>query len=460
MQILWKALKFIFVPEGERAKAAYVLFLILIAAVLAFGLDFPSKWNMYAEKLHIPHFGQLDFKLGLDLKGGTHLIYVADLSNITPDQYAGAMSGLRDVIERRVNSFGIAEPSVETAQSGSEYRLIVDLAGVKDVKQAIDMIGQTPYLEFKEQRTADETAAIQAAQKQGQQTNEDPYFKATGLDGRYLQRAELTFDPQSYEPVVNLHFNSDGAKLFEDITGRNIGKSLAIYLDGSPISVPTVHDAISGGNAVITGQFTVEEAKQLVGRLNSGALPVPIQLVSQQTVEASLGETALHASFIAGLWALAIVAVFMVLWYRIPGILAIFALLLYTLFALGVFKLLGVTLTLAGIVGFILSIGMAVDANILIFARMREEAHTGKKFDLAVHDAFVRAWPSIRDSNLSTLMTCFVLYFFTTSLIKGFALTLAIGVLVSMFSAIFITRMLLRVVVSDWIFKRNLLWYR
>lgn len=460
MQFLFKVLRFIFVPEGQRAKAAYVLFLIFIGAVLAFGLDFPATWNTYASRWHIPHFGELGFKLGLDLKGGTHLVYVADLSNITPNQYAEAMSGLRDVIERRVNSFGVSEPNVQTAQSGAEYRLIVDLAGVQDVKQAIAMIGQTPYLEFKEQRTPQEMQAILDAQKKGQLTDQDPYFKVTDLTGRYLQRSEVTFDPQSYKPVVNLHFDSTGSTLFEQITGRNVGKQLAIYLDGSPISEPKVNEAISGGSAIITGNFTIEEAKQMVQRLNSGALPVPVKLISQQTVEASLGAAALRKSFIAGLWALAVVAVFMVLWYRIPGVLAVFALLLYTLFVLGAFKLLGITLTLAGIVGFILSIGMAVDANILIFARMREEFRAGKKFDLAVHDAFLRAWPSIRDSNISTLLTCFVLYFFTSSLIKGFALTLAIGVLVSMFSAIFITRMLLRTVIGGWVNKLTFLWYR
>ena len=460
MNFLLKLLKFIFVPEGERAKAAYILLLVFIAAVCAFGLNFPAVWDRYAVQRGIPAFPKLEFKLGLDLKGGAHLVYRADLSAVTPSEYGEAMGGLRDVIERRVNSFGIAEPNVQTSEVAGEHRLIVELAGIKDVNQAIAMIGQTPFLEFKEERSPEDVQAILDAQAKNERLEEDPYFAYTGLTGGYLSRAELTFDPNTYESVVNLQFNDEGAKLFEDITTRNVNRRVAIYLDGGPISVPVVNEPISGGQAVISGDFSVEEARELVQRLNSGALPVPIQLISQQTVEASLGEEALKKSFAAGIWALVVVAVFMILWYKIPGILAIIALLIYSVLTLAAFKLLGVTLTLAGIVGFILSIGMAVDANILIFARMREELRAAKKYDLAVRDAFLRAWPSIRDSNVSTLITCFVLYFFTASLVKGFALTLAIGVLVSMFSAIFVTRLLLKAVISERLSNTKFLWYR
>lgn len=468
-------IKFLFVPEGERAKSAYILIIIFIMAFFAAALDFPSYWDSYADKIndksshssiaivkkiHIPHFYKLDWRLGLDLKGGAHLVYVADLSGTPTTEYASAMSGVRDVIERRVNAFGVAEPNVQTSTFGGEHRLIVELAGITDVNQAIKMIGQTPYLEFKEERAPEETNAILELLKKDPLLNQDPYFKDTKLTGKYLQRSEVTFDPNTYKPVVNLNFDSEGTELFKDITTRNVNKRVAIYLDGSPISVPNVNEPILSGKAIITGNFTAEEAKQLVQRLNSGALPVPIQLISQQSVEASLGQAALEASLQAGLYALAIVALFMALWYRLPGLLAIVALLIYTFFALALFKLLFVTMTLAGIVGFILSVGMAVDANILIFARMREESRAGKKFDLAVYDGFKRAWPSIRDSNISTLITCVVLYFFTASLIKGFALTLAIGVLVSMFSAVFVTRLLLKVVASEKISKFNFLWYK
>ncbi|MEK7493540.1 MAG: protein translocase subunit SecD [Patescibacteria group bacterium] len=450
MRFLTKLFRFIFVPEGERAKAAYVLLVILIAAFFAFALDFPN---------YVPRFWKIDFKLGLDLKGGAHLVYVADLSSMEKKDYAQAMSGLRDTIERRVNSFGIAEPNVQTAQVGDEQRLIVELAGVTDVNRAIAMIGETPFLEFKEERASEETQAILEAQKTGERTMEDPYFISTGLTGKYLERSELTFDQTSYKPVVNLNFDADGTKLFEEITTRNVGKRVAIYLDGVPVTVPVVNEPISAGQAVISGDFSVEEARTTVQRLNSGALPVPIQLISQQSMEASLGQIALEKSLKAGIYAIIAVGIFMIVWYRIPGVLAVIALLIYTIFALAIFKLLSVTLTLAGIVGFILSIGMAVDANILIFARMREEVRSGKRFALAVHDGFARAWPSIRDSNISTLITCFVLYFFTASLVKGFALTLAIGVLVSMFSAISVTRLLLKVSISEKFGKFKFLWY-
>ena len=457
-------LKFIFMPEGERAKSAYVLLLIFIVAFFAAGLDFPNYWDRYAHKINdklkvsIPNFYKMDYKLGLDLKGGAQLVYLADLSSLSESEYGGAMAGLRDVIERRVNAFGIAEPNVQTAKSGNEQRLIVELAGVKDIGQAIDMIGQTPYLEFKEERSPEETEEITKAQKEGQRLDEDPYFQSTGLTGKYLKKAEINLDQNTYQSIVNLNFDDEGAKLFEEITGRNVGKRVAIYLDRTVISAPRVNEAISGGQAVISGDFSQKEATQLVQRLNSGALPVPIKLISQKNVEASLGEIALKKSLEASFYAILIVGLFMILWYRIPGVLAVFALLVYTIFTLALFKLLGVTMTLTGIVGFILSVGMAVDANILIFARMKEEFRAGKKFDLAIREGFSRAWPSIRDSNISTLITCFVLYFFTTSLIKGFALALAVGVLVSMFTAITVTRLLLKTFATEKLGK--FLWYR
>lgn len=460
MKFIIKLLKFIFVPEGERAKSAYILLFIFFAAFMAFGLNFPAVWNRYAEKWHAPKFRVLDFKFGLDVKGGTQLIYLADLSGVRQSEHAEAMASLRDVIERRVNIFGISEPNIQTARAGEENRLIVELAGVSDVAQAIAMIGQTPYLEFKESRSPEETKKIQEAQKSGTRAEEDPYFVPTGLNGKYLRHSEVIFDTNTNKPTVNLQFNAEGAKLFEEITARNIGKMVAIYLDGGPVSIPRVNDAISGGQAVISGDFNVKEAKELVRRLNSGALSAPVRLISQRTIESSLGVAALKKSFKAGLWAMGIVAIFMVLWYRVPGALAIIALFIYAIFTLAAFKLLGVTLTLAGIVGFILSIGMAVDANILIFSRMQEEFRAGKRFDSALHEAFARAWPSVRDSNASTLLTCFVLYFFTASLVKGFALTLALGVVVSMFSSIFVTRLLLKTVAFERLSKSKLLWYR
>ena len=220
----------------------------------------------------------------------------------------------------------------------------------------------------------------------------------------------------------------------------NINKTIAIYLDGSPISQPVVREAITDGNAEISGQFNVADAKELVGRLNSGALPVPIELLSTQTIGASLGESALHSGVRAGLFGIFIVAIFLVFWYRFPGLVAIFALGIYIALMLAVFKLIPVTLTAAGIAGFILSIGMAVDANILIFERMKEELKKGKDVQTAMHDGFERAWTSIRDSNISSMLSAIILFWFGTSLVKGFALTLGLGVMMSMFSAITVTR--------------------
>lgn len=246
-----------------------------------------------------------------------------------------------------------------------------------------------------------------------------------------------------------MQFNDEGAKLFEDITRRNVGKKVAIYLDGEPISIPTVQDVISGGKAQITGSFTEQEVKTLAQRLNAGALPVPIKLISQETIGASLGEKSLNTSLIAGLIGLAAVILFMIFWYRLPGLVATIALLIYTAVVLAIFKLFSVTLTLAGIAGFILSIGMAVDANILIFARMREELNWGKSLGGAIDEGFKRAWTSIRDSNISSLITCLILFWLGTSIIKGFALTLAIGILVSMFSAITVTRIFLKAMMTE-----------
>jgi protein-export membrane protein SecD len=359
------------------------------------------------------------------------------------------MSGLRDVIERRVNLFGVSEPRVETLEVGDSYRLVVELAGIKDVKEAIQMIGATPYLEFKEQRSEEETNLILEKQEANDPlfANVDPYFISSepSLTGKYLKTSLLEFNQQTYEPYVGLQFNDEGAKIFEELTTKNVGKILAIYLDGQPISLPQVKEPISGGQAQINGKFTAEQAKSLVESLNAGALPVPIKLVSQQSVEASLGATSLKLGVKAGLIGICLVIIFMLFYYRVLGLFASLALVIYTALSLTIFKLIPVTLTLSGIAGFILSIGMAVDANILIFSRSKEEIKLGLNKFRAIEEGFKRAWPSIRDSNISTIITCLILYNFTTSIIKGFALTLLIGVVVSMFTAITVTRSFLRV---------------
>ncbi|HXV27012.1 MAG TPA: protein translocase subunit SecD [Candidatus Paceibacterota bacterium] len=399
-------------------------------------------------KYDIPDVPAYPFHLGLDLVGGVHLVYEADLSDLQGIESGDAMEGVRDVIERRVDFFGVSEPVI---QISGENRLIVDLAGITDVDEAIRLIGETPFLEFREQSGEEPQEPEYTVDESGQVVIDEASFLAgwapTGLSGKHVRRARLEFDPQTGVPQVGLELNEEGAQLFAQITARNLGRPVAIFLDGFPISIPTVQSEITDGNAVITGQFTPTEAKQLVTRLNSGALPVPISIISQQTVGASLGHASLTQSLKAGLWGLLLVALFMLVYYRVPGLTAVLALGVYVLIVLAIFKLLPVTLTLAGIAGFVLSMGIAVDANVLVFARMREELRAGHALPVAVHEGFRRAWLSIRDSHVTTLLGAFVLYAFTTSVVKGFALTLGIGVLTSLLTATVITRAFLNMFV-------------
>ncbi len=437
--------------------------IVLLMAGIGIGyFVYVSEGALYGSRV-VPGsvtLGKFPFKLGLDLSGGSHLIYRADLASTTPSERKNSMDALRDVIERRVNLFGVAEPlvQIESGANDREGRLIVELPGITDVNQAIKMIGETPTLEFMKERSQKEMDAYQkavAAFKKDRDAGKKPQitpellagpYESTGLTGRYLDRASLEFNQTTREPIVSLAFNKEGADLFAKITKENVGKTIAIYLDRNlgnldPISAPVVREEITGGKAQITGKFTPEEAKQLVGRLNSGALPVDkMELLSTESIGATLGEKAAKDGVTAGAYGLAVVAIFLLLWYRLPGLLAVVALGMYVVMMLALFKLIPVTLTAAGIAGFILSIGMAVDANILIFARMKEELTTGKTVSDAIHEGFHRAWLSIRDSNISSIITAVILFWFGTSLIEGFALTFGIGVLVSMFTAITITR--------------------
>jgi protein-export membrane protein SecD len=652
---------------SQRNKIRLFIILILLVAVLAGFLDYPKIWDNSADwissktPISIPHYANLPFHLGLDLQGGTHLVYQADVSAVPGKDQADAVEGVRDVIERRVNSFGVAEPLVQTNKVGDSYRVIVELAGISDVTQAIDMIGETPLLEFKEQGSGQteltpeqqeqlETANAEAKTKaQGilnkaldnpsgfadlatqnsedvmtkdgggdlgnirdggphsefyntlkdlsagtvynkvyengegfnilkrgetgsedkvsanhilicyegadrcsetiskddarkkaeelkSQANPDNFvqlakdnstepgaaesggdlgsfargqmvqefeetvfnmavgeisdivetqfgfhliyktgvtqvdtiqtsriligklkdtdivppqqFEYTGLSGEHLEKAQVNFNPNTNEPEIELVFNGEGSDLFAEVTGRNVNKVVGIFLDGEPISLPRVNEKITGGSAVISGKFTLEEAKTLARRLNAGALPVPIDLISQQTVGASLGAESLKISLEAALLGLILVGLFMIIFYRMPGFVSVLSLIVYGLVILAIFKLIPITLTLAGIAGFILSVGMAVDANVLIFERMKEELKQGKPLGSAIDEGFKRAWPSIRDGNISTLITCVILYWFGTSIIQGFALTLFIGILLSMVSALFVTKTVLQYLVG------------
>ncbi len=713
--ILQKLLK-----PSQRGKIWWVFVSIIVLALVASLIDFGNYYNKAVDKFHIPFpkVQEVPFRLGLDLQGGTQLTYQADVSAIAAADKGTAVEGVRDVIERRVNVFGVSEPNVQINRTtGGDYRIIVELAGVKDIKQAIKMIGETPLLEFKEQNTeiremtAEETKQLNDYNKAAEaratevlgkvisggdfnalantysedaatkanggdlgwiteQTNADIYnlagkialgktstdlgktaagyeiikvedkrvktdpftntaeqqvkashllicfkditgcesgftkeqalekinrlkeqatpanfkdlvkqnstepgardtggdlgwfglgqmvepfekavfaqavgtisspvltdfgyhliykqeekkveefsvrhifiklktevdiigqqneWKNTELTGKNLKSSAVEFNPNDGSPEVALAFDDEGAKMFAAITERNVGKPVAIYLDGYAISIPTVNEKIPDGKAVISGKFNITEAKLLVQRLNAGALPVPISIVNQQTVGPSLGQKSVSDSLTAGIIGLILVALFMIIFYRLPGLMAVLALVVYSLLVFALFKigfsmaalvlvgtfliigitvngwfillaflsyiilyfiggLAPVTLTLAGLAGAIVSIGMAVDANVLIFARLREEIINGKPLSSALDDAFKRAWPSIRDSNFNTLIICLILIMFTTSAVKGFAVTLGLGVIISMFTAIFITRNFLSLIPAGWLEKRH-----
>jgi len=507
--------------SSKKARLRFTLFLVLIFALVSFlgsaGNYYNRFSNVLARATHnvviLPLAKEIPFVLGLDLQGGTQLTYEADVKNISEKDRATSLDGVRDVIERRVNSTGVSEPVIQVNRSISgDYRVIVELAGIKNVDEAIKLIGETPLLEFKETTTAtttpvtldnNGTSTAVTLDSNGTATdvsaNLQLAWKNTELTGKNLKSAALNFNPNDGTPEVSLKFDEEGSKMFEAITRRNINKQVAIVLDGYTISAPTVSQEISGGEAVISGKFTVTEAKLLVQRLNTGALPVPITLIGQQTVEASLGQQSIDNSLKAGLVGFLLVALFMIIYYRFPGLVSVLCLVIYVFAVLAIFKIMpwwmtavflislfalfisvfrelkifdgvlsaamflvvfiflgyyahtAVTLTLAGITGFILSIGMAVDANILIFERMKEELKNGKPLDIAIDEGFKRAWPSIRDGNTTTILACFVLMSFGTGLVKGFGATLFLGVAISMLSSIVITSSLMRVFVGKFL---------
>lgn len=373
------------------------------------------------------------WRLGLDLVGGSSLVYQVDLTGIPPEEHDEAVAGLKEVVERRVNIFGVAEPRVSIAKKADNYQLIVDLAGVDNLQDAVRQIGETPVLDFREVS----------------QENGELVYTPTALTGRHIKRATLSFDNVN-NPIVLLDLNEEGKALFAEITRKNIGKPLAIFIDDKLVSAPIVQSEITSGSAQITGVGDIAQTRLLVERLNAGALSAPIRLVNQRTVAASAAGDALQSIIFAGAIGTALVALFMIGYYRLFGVFAALALVIYTALSLALFKAIpNFTLTLAGIAGFVLSIGMAVDANILIFERTKEERRAGREKQDAIDEGFRRAWTSIRDSNISTIITAIILYFFTSSFVRGFALTLGLGVLVSMFSAIFVTRTMLKVFVMN-----------
>lgn len=444
--------------KRSRQKFLIIILLTVLGLFIALPRELPVKFHFQnlspdvvvrLPKLNLGSGNisirrDLELKLGLDLAGGSHLIFEADMSKISVQDKEAAIEGTRATIERRVNLFGVSEAQVQTAKVGGSYRVNVDLPGIKDSQKAIELIGQTARLEFKELGNLPSEGATGSGAL--------PQVVDTDLSGADLARSKVEFDSQTGKPAVGLQFNSEGAKKFQEITKRNVGKRVAILVDGQIITAPVVQQEISGGNAIITGNFTLDEAKQLSIQLNSGALPVPVKIIEQRTVEASLGEDAVRASVVAGAVGLLMVVLFMIAYYGWLGFLASLALLIYGIITLSIYKLVPVVLTLPGIAGFILSIGMAVDSNILIFERMREELRAGRPYLDAMEAGFGRAWNSIRDANGATLLIVFILFnpfnfnfLHTSGPIRGFALTLGLGVLVSLFTGIFVTRTLMRI---------------
>jgi preprotein translocase subunit SecD len=379
-------------------------------------------------------------KLGLDLKGGSHLVFDVDTSNVKKEDLNDALNSARDVIERRVNLYGVSEPVIQTLKSNNKYRISVDLPGVTDVKEAVGLIGETAQLSFKEEDPNASAAAALATDS----AQLNPVFtltKDTGLTGKDIKKATVVFSQQTGQPEVSLEFTPNGAKLFSEITKRNVGKQVAIYLDFFPISAPVVQTQITDGHALISGSFTSEEANQLAIAINSGALPLPIRLVEQRNIGATLGAMEVQKSVVAGAVGLLMVMLFMLIYYRRLGVIACMALIIYGLISFAIFRAIPIVLTLPGVAGFILSIGMAVDSNILIFERIKEELRKGRDFQIAVKMGFGRAINAIKDANITTLIVAFILFnplnwdFLPQfGLVRGFALTLAIGVATSLFT--------------------------
>ncbi len=537
----------LYIYMSKTSKTRITFLFVIVLTILTVMTIYPKLPDNFPGS---NFFNKFQPHLGLDLQGGAHLVYEADLSEIDSKDRSSSLNGARDVIEKRVNAFGVAEPVV---QISGNNRIIIELAGVFDIQEAISKIGETPLLEFKEPGTGElsdeEKVEIISRNEEkkilaenvleriknnedfaslAQEFSDDPSskenegiidfvvkeglvpeyaevifdklennqlndelvqtqfgyhiikkleeriieneikeiksqhilfaiqplegqfeWKNTELSGKQLKRSDVLFDNTTGNVQIGLEFDSEGKDMFAKITARNIGNPVGIFLDGNPITMPTVNEEIRDGSAIITGDFTLIEAKELAQRLNAGALPVPINLISQQTVGATLGAVSLEKSLFAGIIGLILLALFMIIYYRLPGLLAVIALSIYASVSLAIFELIPVTLTLSGIAGFILSVGMAVDANILIFERAKEELREGKGLSIAIEEGFKRAWTSIRDSNVSSLITCFILYAFGASMVKGFALTLGVGIIVSMFSAVVITRNFLRVIFSQ-----------
>ncbi|MBU0579267.1 protein translocase subunit SecD [Patescibacteria group bacterium] len=443
----------------------FIIVLTVISLYISLPSNIPIHLSLFGKQINqeilVPSFDvtifgkriQKEFKLkkGLDIQGGMQVVLKAKMNEIAAEDRETAIESAKEVILRRVDLYGINEPSVITSKMGEEYRLLIDLPGVSDPNQALQLVGTTAQLDFRLQNL--DLATPEATYSAIAFFNQ---FERTNLTGKQLKRALVQFDPQTNEPVIALEFDDEGRKLFGELTKQNVGKVLAIFLDDMPIAMPKINSAILDGRAIMTGGFDLEEAKQTAIQLNAGALPIPIEIIEQRQLGASLGQAAVEKSVIAGLIGIGLVMIFMILLYGWKGLIADLALLVYGILTIAVYKVIGVTLTLPGIAGMLLTIGMAVDANILIFERMKEELRLGKPWKRAMELGFGRAWDSIKDANIATIMTALVLinpldfsFLNTSGMVKGFGVTLFIGVLLGLFTGVVVTRTLMRVFLKD-----------
>ena len=427
--LLFLAALYVVLPSEIPLKISYK----------SINIDKVKRPGINIEKGKFSIHKDFDTVLGLDLAGGSHLVFLADTANVPDEKKSDAVKGVRDVIERRVNLFGVSEPNVQTSSFEGKERIIVELPGVSDPQEAVNLIGKTAQLEFAE-----------VTEKDGQ-----PTIVLRPLTGADLKNAQVVYDNQTGKPAVSIQFTDEGGKKFEELTERNVQKALPILLDGAVISSPIVQEKISGGQAQISGSFSIEEAKNLAIQLNAGALPVPVSLVEERTVGATLGAESVQKSIRAGLAGLSMVLIFMVIYYGKLGIVADLALMIFGVLTMALYKLIPVVLTLPGIAGFLLSVGMAVDSNILIFERFKEEKLKRPLVD-ALEVSFGRAWDSIRDANIATLVSAFVLanpfdwaFLNTSGPVRGFAITLALGIGISMFTGIVVSRNLLRLFIRE-----------
>jgi preprotein translocase subunit SecD len=403
-----------------------------------------TKQTIDLRRLGIPLRSDLPLKQGLDIQGGTQITLEADMSNIPAEQRQEALQSALEVLRRRVDLFGINEPQLRSVIYNEHYRIMVELPGLDQPEAALPLIGQTAQLQFREEGEQPIEATASALTYMQS-------FQPTELTGELLERAQVQFDPQTNQPVVSLQFNSRGADLFGRLTEKNVGKPLGIFLDNQPVTLPVVNEPIYGGQAVIQGEFTLEQAQTLAAQLNAGALPVSISILEQTTIGPTLGQSSLSASVRAGLIGLMLVAIFMILLYGIQGIFAVVGLVAYGVITVALYKLIPITVTLPGIAGLLLSIGMAVDSNILSFERIKDELRQGKSAQVALKEGYTRSWDTIKDANLATLAITFILFnplnwgFLNSSgPIRGFAVTLALGIFISMFTGVWYSRWLLQ----------------